>query len=105
MKRENLDVDPHALKKKTIEASLDAEVIIVGAGPVGTYLSILLSDYNIQSLIIERFERGGDLANGVHGHPRAHVLNTRTMELMRSLGIESQILSEMPPEDLWRHFR
>jgi hypothetical protein len=84
---------------------LDVPVLIVGAGPVGTYLSILLSGFGIESAIVERASRGGDAAEDPQAHPRAHVLNARTMELMRSIGLESSILSEMPPQEQWRHFR
>ena len=65
-------------------------VLIVGAGPVGTYLSLLLSRYGVSNMVIDRGERGGDHGLGGEGgaHPRAHVLNTRTMEVMREIGIE-----------------
>jgi hypothetical protein len=85
--------------------SLDVPVLIVGAGPVGTYLSILLSGFGIESAIVERASRGGDASEDPQAHPRAHVLNARTMELMRSIGLESSIHSEMPPQEQWRHFR
>jgi hypothetical protein len=84
---------------------LDIPVLIVGAGPVGTYLSILLSKFGIESAIVERAARGGDASEDPQAHPRAHVLNTRTMELMRFIGLEETIHSEMPPQDQWRHFR
>jgi hypothetical protein len=84
---------------------LDVPVLIVGAGPVGTYLSILLSGFGIESAIVERAARGGDASEDPHAHPRAHVLNARTMELMRCIGLESLIHSAMPPQDQWRHFR
>ncbi len=68
--------------------SLEIPVLIVGAGPVGMYLSILLSRYGISSIVVDRGERGGDHGLGTRPHPRAHVLNTRTMELLREIGLD-----------------
>jgi 2-polyprenyl-6-methoxyphenol hydroxylase-like FAD-dependent oxidoreductase len=87
------------------QQELHVPVLIVGAGPVGTYLSILLSNYGIESAIVERSARGGDTNDDGYAHPRAHVLNTRTMEILRSIGLESAVRAEMPPQDQWRYFR
>lgn len=72
------------------EVDLEAQVMIVGAGPVGMYLSLLLSRYGVSSLVVDRGERGGDhgLGEEQRPHPRAHVLNTRTMEIMREVGLD-----------------
>jgi 2-polyprenyl-6-methoxyphenol hydroxylase-like FAD-dependent oxidoreductase len=72
--------------------------LIVGGGPVGLYASSLLSAYGVPSLLAER------AANG-KSHPRAHLINTRSMELLRELGVERQIREQTPPMDEWRHFR
>ena len=87
------------------QPNVEVPVLIVGAGPVGTYLSILLSKYGIETAIVERSARGGDTNDDGYAHPRAHVLNTRTMEVLRSIGLESSVRAEMPPEDQWRCFR
>ena len=87
------------------KCSADVSVLIVGAGPVGTYLSILLSNFGIDSTIVERSVRGNGNMEDNYAHPRAHVLNTRTMELMRFIGLQQDICKEMPPTEQWRHFR
>eukprot|EP00300_Choanocystis_sp_HF-7_P024549 c26035_g1_i1.p1 GENE.c26035_g1_i1~~c26035_g1_i1.p1 ORF type:complete len:648 (+),score=137.67 c26035_g1_i1:22-1965(+) len=73
---------------------------IVGGGTVGKYLSCLLSSYNIPTLLLEAGPR-----TLPRPHPRAHVLNTRSMELMRELGVDQEIHAQAPPQSEWRHFR
>jgi hypothetical protein len=70
-------------------AAVDAEVVetpvlIVGAGPTGLTASILLSRHGIRSLTIERHP-------GTTIFPRAIAINTRSMEIFRSLGLEDKI--------------
>lgn len=52
---------------------LKIPVLIVGSGPVGTTLYLLLSRMRIPSLLVEK--------NTVsRSHPRAHYLSNRSME-------------------------
>ncbi len=53
-------------------------VVIIGGGPTGLTLSILLSQYNIPSTLIESKSK-----TKIHEHPQAHYLNLRTMEILR----------------------
>jgi 2-polyprenyl-6-methoxyphenol hydroxylase-like FAD-dependent oxidoreductase len=73
-------------------------VLIVGGGPVGLTLSSLLSKHGIRSLLVERMPR-------ISTHPRAHFINSRTMEIFRSLGVDQRIYSSMRPVHEWRKFR
>ena len=73
-------------------------VLIVGGGPVGLYASSLLSSYGVPSLLVERSAQPST-------HPRAHLINTRSMELLRELGVEPQVRAQTPPMSEWRHFR
>ena len=75
-------------------------VAIVGGGPVGLYTAALLRRMGIQSLVLERASQ-----TPAYEHPRAHVLHTRTMELMREMGLEKAIHEAAPPPEQWRHFR
>ena len=72
--------------------------LIVGGGPVGLYSSALLSAYGVPSLLAER-------STSPSTHPRAHLINSRSMELLRELGVEPAIRQLTPPLDEWRHFR
>lgn len=73
-------------------------VLIVGAGPVGLVLSILLTKLGVKCAVLEKnrtFSR----------HPQAHLINNRSMEVFRKLdGLADEIMSSQPPVDLWRKF-
>lgn len=65
----------------------DPRVLIVGAGPSGATLSLVLAkQYGIKSLVISRHR-------GTANTPRAHIFNQRAMEVMRDLGIEEKLQS------------
>ena len=74
--------------------------LIVGGGPVGLYASALLSSYGTPSILAERSLRGPS-----QRHPRAHLINSRSMELLRELGVEGAVRDQTPPLAEWRHFR
>ena len=58
-------------------------VLIVGGGIVGLTASLLLSQYGVRSLLVERHA-------GTSIHPRARGVNARTMEIYRSLRLEEK---------------
>ncbi|KAG0583412.1 hypothetical protein KC19_3G134100 [Ceratodon purpureus] len=73
-------------------------VLIVGAGPVGLTLSILLSQYGVASLVVDKRRRLSE-------HPQAHFLNNRTMEIFRKMeGLTAEIEAKQPPVEQWRRF-
>lgn len=65
-------------------------VIIVGGGPVGLSLSILLSLRKIPHLL---FERHPDTAI----HPKACGINQRTTEIFRVMGVEEEVYRHAAP--------
>ena len=82
------------------------DVLIVGAGPVGVYLSILLARMGVRSVVIDRSGTCFDSSDDERRmHPRAHVLHTRSMELLREIGIFEDVEKEMPALEQWKHFR
>lgn len=62
----------------------DAQVLIVGAGPVGLTLAIALGQQGVQCLLIER-------NNAPQKLPKMERCNARTMEIYRRLGISDAV--------------
>lgn len=57
------------------------KVTIVGAGPVGLMMALLLARQGVASVIVERFRTR-------HGAPKAHALNPRSLEICKALGLD-----------------
>ncbi|KAH7833381.1 hypothetical protein Vadar_005755 [Vaccinium darrowii] len=73
-------------------------VLIVGAGPVGLVLSILLTKLGVKCAVLEK-------STTFSKHPQAHFINNRSMEVFRKLdGLAEEIQKSQPPVDLWRKF-
>lgn len=73
-------------------------VLIIGAGPVGLVLSILLTKLGINCAVLERNK-------AFSKHPQAHFINNRSMEIFRKIdGLVEEIQRSQPPVDLWRKF-
>lgn len=74
----------------------DVPVLIVGAGGAGLTASMLLSDQGIDSLAISS-------APGTSVLPKAHVVQQRSMEIYRRLGVADDIYAKgTPPENMAR---
>ncbi len=71
---------------------LNTPVVIVGGGPVGLVLALLLDFYGVKSTIIntEPHERW---------HPKGNGQNARTMEIYRQLGFSDQVRELGLPRD------
>jgi len=61
------------------------EVLIIGAGPSGMVSALCLAKLGVSSIIVERNA-------GISEHPKAHELNTRSIEILADLGISSDDL-------------
>lgn len=73
-------------------------VLIIGAGPVGLVLSILLTKLGIKCTVLERNK-------AFSKHPQAHFINNRSMEIFRKIdGLVEEIQRSQPPVELWRKF-
>ena len=59
-------------------------VVIVGAGPAGLVAAVALARQGIASLLVER-------NRGLSPLPRATAVSVRTMELLRSFGLEDEV--------------
>ena len=64
--------------------SQTVDVLVVGAGPAGLTAAAALRRYGVDVLVLERKAR-------LSAHPRATVVSTRSMELLRSWGLEEEM--------------
>jgi putative polyketide hydroxylase len=72
----------------------EIDVLVVGAGPAGLTAAAALRRYGVDVLVLER-------KAGVSSHPRATVVSTRSMELLRSWGLEGEMRSGGTPDVEW----
>ena len=72
---------------------VEIPVLIVGGGGCGLSLSILLADYGLTALAVERNQTTTD-------HPRAHILNQRTMEIFSQHGLADEVYRQGTPAAL-----
>ena len=73
---------------------LKTDVLIVGAGPVGLALAIELGSKGIDCHVVEQMPE-----NGFHTHPRANLINQRTMEFCRRWGVAQNVRDVATPPD------
>ena len=60
---------------------IDVPILIVGAGPVGLTAGHLFAKQGRDCLVVER-------RDGPQRHPAAHVVNARTLEIFRQIGLD-----------------
>jgi 2,4-dichlorophenol 6-monooxygenase len=72
---------------------LEVPVLIVGAGPAGLALSVALARYGVEHLVVERH-------HGTAHTPRAHIINQRTVEILRHLGVSDRFHAVATPQHL-----
>jgi putative polyketide hydroxylase len=75
-------------------APQEVDVLVVGAGPAGLTAAAALRRYGVEVLVLERKAR-------LSAHPRATVVSTRSMELLRSWGLEDEIRAGGSPDVEW----
>lgn len=69
---------------------------IIGAGPVGLAAAILLRQQGVDVALFEK--RSGPCL-----YPQAHVINTRTSEILREMGLYDRIAAAAAPSDKVRY--
>src|SRR6266850_2369841 len=65
---------------------IETPVLIVGGGPVGLALALELGWRGVECLLVDELER-----DGYKTHPRANLVNSRTMEFCRRWGIAGRV--------------
>ncbi|MFF7453371.1 FAD-dependent monooxygenase [Kitasatospora sp. NPDC008115] len=75
---------------------MKTSVLVVGGGPVGLTLSLLLSEYGVRHLLVEAHP-------GTSRHPKARGVSARSAEILRRLGLEADLRrAGLPPSHV--HF-
>lgn len=72
---------------------VETEVLVVGAGLAGATAAVLLARHGIRTMMISR-------GHWVADSPRAHIVNQRTMEVMRAIGLEAACYQQATPGEL-----
>ncbi|MGX1365651.1 2,4-dichlorophenol 6-monooxygenase [Streptomyces canus] len=72
---------------------VETDVLIVGSGPAGASAALALSTYGVPNTVVTRYARLADT-------PRAHITNQRTMEVLRDLGVEQDVIARATPQHL-----
>ncbi|CAM5319476.1 FAD-dependent oxidoreductase [Streptomyces canus] len=72
---------------------VETDVLIVGSGPAGASAALALSTYGVPNIVVTRYASLADT-------PRAHITNQRTMEVLRDLGVEQDVIAQATPQPL-----
>ena len=75
---------------------LTVPVLVVGAGPAGLTASLALRRYGIDHVLVEQYPATAHT-------PRAHIVNQRTVEILRHLGIEDRFHAVATPQRMMRN--
>jgi len=76
-----------------VHTVVDTDVLIVGSGPAGATAALALSTYGVPHIVVTRYASLADT-------PRAHITNQRTMEVLRDLGVEREVVARATPQHL-----
>jgi 2,4-dichlorophenol 6-monooxygenase len=79
-----------------MSSAIDTDVLVVGAGPAGASAGLFLAKHGIKTLVISRHR-------GTAETPRAHIVNQRTMEVMRDAGLEDACVAFASPSSSIAH--
>jgi 2-polyprenyl-6-methoxyphenol hydroxylase-like FAD-dependent oxidoreductase len=74
--------------------NIETPVLIVGGGPVGVALALDLGWRGIECVLVDELER-----DGYRTHPRANLINSRTMEFCRRWGVAERVKEVGTPPD------
>ncbi|PRY59281.1 2,4-dichlorophenol 6-monooxygenase [Knoellia remsis] len=75
---------------------LTTDVLVVGAGPAGLAMAALLARHGVDAITVTKYP-------GTAHSPRAHITNSRTVEVFRDLGIEDQVREVATVNELMGH--
>jgi 2-polyprenyl-6-methoxyphenol hydroxylase-like FAD-dependent oxidoreductase len=79
------------MMSSTSMTAAEQPVLVVGGGPVGLVMALLLAQHGRRSIVFERRPPRESSA------PKAHVLNPRSLEICRALGVDVTAMRRMAP--------
>ncbi len=86
-----------ATKSKKNTAGFDADVIIVGAGPVGLTIANTLGVAGVPALVIEKLDK-------IIDYPRAIGIDDESLRTLQTAGLVDQVQAHITPDHWMRFF-
>jgi 2,4-dichlorophenol 6-monooxygenase len=75
------------------EGVLRTDVVVIGSGPAGASAALFLATQGVDHIVVTKYRWTANT-------PRAHITNSRTVEIFRDLGIEDDIKANGTPQRL-----
>lgn len=72
---------------------IETDVLIIGSGPGGGSAALFLSKYGVKNMVLTKHSWTAPT-------PRAHITNQRTMEILRDVGVENDVIEKATPQEL-----
>ena len=79
-----------------MSATIETDVLVVGAGPSGASAAVFLSKHSVPNIVISRHRSTAET-------PRAHIVNQRAMEALRDAGLEPACAAVATPSSHVEH--
>ncbi|WP_308817191.1 FAD-dependent oxidoreductase [Pseudonocardia alni] len=67
--------------------TITTDVLVIGSGPAGASAALFLATYGIDHMVITKYRWTANT-------PRAHITNQRTVEILRDMGIEQDVIAQ-----------